>query len=224
MCGRFTQTASPEAIAQQFQLQESPLFKIRYNIAPSQSVSAIRMIPDTSSRACVMLRWGLIPSWAKDVKIGAQCINAKAETVAVKPAFRAAFKKRRCLVLADGFYEWQVQGTRKQPMWIGLKTKRPFAFAGLWEHWQPKDGSPLETCTIITTEANEFMQPIHARMPVILPSSSYEQWLDLEFCDADVLNSFLRPYPSEDFTAYPVSTLVNNPRNDVRQCLEPLAD
>lgn len=223
MCGRFTQTAPPEVIAEQFQLKERPLFTARYNIAPSQSVAAIRITPESSTRACVLLRWGLIPSWAKDLKIGAQCINAKAETVAEKPAFRAAFKKRRCLVISDGFYEWQVQGTRKQPMWIGLKTTLPFAFAGLWEHWQPPEGAPLETCTIITTEANTFMQPIHARMPVILPPSSYHQWLDPGFSDVTVLNSFLRPCSSEDLMTYPVSTLVNSPRNDVRQCLEPLA-
>ncbi|MBS0156560.1 MAG: SOS response-associated peptidase [Nitrospira sp.] len=223
MCGRFTQTASPQVIAEQFQLKERPLFTARYNIAPSQSVAAIWITPEASTRACVLLRWGLIPSWATNPKIGAQCINAKAETVAEKPAFRAAFKKRRCLVIADGFYEWQPQGNRKQPMWIGLKTKMPFAFAGLWEHWQPAEGAPVETCTIITTEANAFMQPVHARMPVILPPSSYHQWLDPGISDVTVLNSFLRPYPSEDLTAYPVSTLVNSPRNDVRQCLEPLA-
>ncbi len=171
----------------------------------------------------MLLRWGLIPSWAKDSKIGAHCINAKAETVAEKPAFRMAFKERRCLVLADGFYEWQMQGKRKQPMWIGLKAKTPFAFAGLWEYWQPPEGALLETCTIITTEANAFMQPIHTRMPVILAPSSYDQWLDPGFADVAALTAFLRPCPNEDLMAYPVSTLVNNPRNDVRQCLEPLA-
>lgn len=224
MCGRFTQTTSPEVIAEQFQIKEPPLFKARYNIAPSQSVVAIRITPETKTRACVLLRWGLIPSWANDLKIGAQCINAKAETVAEKPAFRAAFKKRRCLVLADGFYEWVLQGTRKQPMWIGLKTKAPFAFVGLWEHWQSAKGAPIETCTIITTEANTFMQPIHSRMPVILSPASYDHWLDPGFTDVAVLNAFLRPSPSDDLMAYPVSTLVNSPQNDIRQCLEPLAD
>ena len=134
MCGRFTQTATPKVIAEQFDLDEFPLFPPRYNIAPSQHVAAIRLNPEVAKRECVALRWGLIPSWAKDLKIGNQCINAKAETVAEKPAFRAAFKKRRCLVMADGFYEWQLQGKHKQPMWIGLRDRRPFAFAGLWEH------------------------------------------------------------------------------------------
>jgi putative SOS response-associated peptidase YedK len=148
MCGRFTQTATPEVIAQQFDVAEPPLFTPRYNIAPSQSVAAIRIEPDTTTRHLVMLRWGLIPSWAKDPKIAFQCINAKAETLAEKPSFRAGFKTRRCLVIATGFYEWQVQGRAKQPMWIGLKSQRPFAFAGLWEHWQPpeaKSSNPVRS-------------------------------------------------------------------------------
>ncbi|MEO6308774.1 MAG: SOS response-associated peptidase [Nitrospiraceae bacterium] len=223
MCGRFTQTATPEVIAEHFHLDEPPLFTPRYNIAPSQQVAAIRFNAETTTRECVMLRWGLIPSWAKDPKIGNQCINAKAETVAEKPSFRSAFKKRRCLVVADGFYEWQVQGTRKQPMWIGLRDRRPFAFAGLWEHWSPNDGEPIESCTIITTEPNELMQPIHNRMPVILAPSSYDQWLDPAFQNIETLNGLLRPYPSEELTAHPVSTLVNNPRHDAPQCLEPVS-
>ena len=223
MCGRFSQTASPEVIAQQFHLTDPPLFTSRYNIAPSQPIAAIRIDPDTATRTLVMLRWGLIPSWAKDPKIGNQCINAKAETVAEKPSFRSAFKKRRCLVVATGFYEWQVQGRVKQPMWIGLRSKQPFAFAGLWEHWAPAEGEPLETCTIITTEPNELMQPIHNRMPVILPPVFYNQWLDPTFQRVERLNALLRPYPSEKLTAYPVSTLVNNPRHDDPQCLEPVS-
>ena len=223
MCGRFSQTASPEIVAEQFAVSEPPLFKPRYNIAPSQSVAAIRIEPDTTTRKLVMLRWGLIPSWAKDPTIGSQCINAKAETVAEKPSFRSAFKKRRCLVVATGFYEWQVQGRTKQPMWIGLRSKRPFAFAGLWEHWKPAEGEPLETCTIITTEPNDLMTPIHNRMPVILAPTLYDQWLDPTFQQIDALKTLLRPYPSEELTAYPVSTLVNNPRNDAPQVLEPVS-
>ena len=223
MCGRFSQTASPEVIAQQFALDDPPLFTPRYNIAPSQPIVAIRIDPDTTTRKLVQLRWGLIPSWAKDPKIGNQCINAKSETVAEKPAFRSAFKKRRCLVIATGFYEWQKRGPVKQPMWIGLRGKQPFAFAGLWEHWQPTDGEPLETCTIITTEPNDLMVPIHNRMPVILAPTSYDQWLDPTFQQAEPLKALLRPYPSEELTAYPVSTLVNNPRHDAPQCLEPVS-
>lgn len=227
MCGRFSQTATPEIIAEQFGIKEPlPLFAPRYNIAPSQSVVAIRIEPDTTTttRKLVLLRWGLIPSWAKDPKIGNQCINAKAETVAEKPAFRSAFKKRRCLVIVTGFFEWQrQQGSLKQPMCIGLQSKRPFAFAGLWEHWVPTEGEPLETCTIITTEPNELLQSIHNRMPVILAPTSYDQWLDPTFQQAEPLKALLRPYLSEELTAYPVSTFVNNPRHDAPQCLEPVS-
>jgi putative SOS response-associated peptidase YedK len=223
MCGRFTQTASPEVIAEQFKITNPPLFTPRYNIAPSQPIAAIRIDPDRATWTLVMLRWGLIPSWAKDPKIGNQCINAKAETVAEKPSFRSAFKKRRCLVVATGFYEWQVQGMRKQPMWIGLKSTQPFAFAGLWEQWKPAEGEPRETCTIITTEPNDLIRPIHNRMPVILSPTSYDQWLDLSFQHIEPLKALLRPYPSEELTAYPVSTLVNNPRHDAPQCLEPVS-
>ena len=223
MCGRFSQTASPEVIAQQFALNDPPLFKPRYNIAPSQPIAAIRIAPETTTRKLVMLRWGLIPSWAKDTKIGNQCINAKAETVAEKPSFRSAFKKRRCLVIATGFYEWQARGLVKQPMWIGLQSRRPFAFAGLWEHWKPAEGEPIETCTIITTEPNDLMRSIHNRMPVILTPTSYNQWLDPTFQQTEPLKALLRPYPSEELTAYPVSTLVNNPRHDGPQCLEPVS-
>lgn len=223
MCGRFTQTASPAVIAQQFGVAVPPLFTARYNIAPSQPVAAIRIEPSTTIRELVLLRWGLIPSWAKDPKIGHQCINAKAETVAEKPSFRAAFKTRRCLVIATGFYEWQVQGLSKQPMWIGLKSNRPFAFAGLWEQWHPPEGADIESCTILTTEPTELLRPIHNRMPVILAPSSYDQWLDPTVHDAESLKSLLRPYPSEELTAYPVSTLVNNPRHDAPDCLEPVS-
>jgi len=221
MCGRFTQTAPPEVIADQFQIDDPPLFKPNYNISPTQHVAIVRLNLESVKRECVLVRWGLIPSWAKDAKIGNQCINAKGETVAEKPAFRSAFKKRRCLVIADGFYEWQRLGERKQPMWIGRTDKRPFALAGLWEHWQPADGEPLETCTIITTEPNDLMAPIHNRMPVILVPASYDQWLDLN-AQAEPLKTLLRPYPSEELRAYPVSTLVNNPRHNVPQCLEPV--
>jgi putative SOS response-associated peptidase YedK len=209
-------------IAQQFDVAVPPLFAPRYNIAPSQPVAAIRIEPDTATRQLVLLRWGLIPSWAKDPKIWHQCINAKAETVAEKPSFRAAFKKRRCLVIATGFYEWQVQGRAKQPMWIGLQSKRPFAFAGLWEQWQPPEGEAIESCTILTTEPNELLRSIHNRMPVILSPASYDQWLDPTVQQAEPLKTLLRPYPSEELLAYPVSTLVSNPRHDAPDCLEAL--
>lgn len=223
MCGRFTQTASPETIAQQFHLASTPLFKPRYNIAPSQQIATIRFTSDATTRECVMLRWGLIPSWAKDNRIGNQCINAKGETVAEKPAFRSSFAKRRCLVIADGFYEWQQRGTHKQPMWIGLKDRQPFAFAGLWARWEPSEAPPVESCTIITTEPNELLAPIHNRMPVILDSAVYDQWLDPSFKNTEYLKSLLHPFPTEQMQAYPVSTVVNRPGHDVPECLEPVA-
>lgn len=221
MCGRYTLTASPDVIAELFDLEEPLLFKPRYNIAPTQSVAVIRLDPEARRRETPLLRWGLIPSWAKDPRIGNQMINAKAETVATKPSFRSAFRKRRCLIPADGFYEWQQQGKQKQPMLIRLRDRRPFAFAGLWERWEPKEGEPVESCTIITTEPNTLMQPIHNRMPVILAPQDYEKWLDLAVEQIDPLQALLRPYLAEEMEAYAVSKMVNNPRFDLPQCLEP---
>lgn len=222
MCGRYTLQASPEELARQFsvEVEDPSLFKPRYNIAPSQNVAVVRLKPDTSQRELVRLRWGLIPSWAKDPRIGNQMINAKAETVATKPSFRSAFRKRRCLIPADGFYEWQQQGRQKQPMYIRLRDRRPFAFAGLWERWEPKDGEPVESCTIVTTEPNEFMRLIHNRMPVILAPPDYDIWLDPTVQQTETLQAMLMPYPPESMEAYPVSRLVNNPRNDIPQCVE----
>ncbi|MGE0278455.1 MAG: SOS response-associated peptidase [Nitrospiraceae bacterium] len=227
MCGRFTQTATPDTIAKLFRVEGPlPLFKPSYNIAPTQRVAAVRLNAETGKRECALLRWGLIPSWANDAKIGNQCINAKAETLAEKPSFRSAFRKRRCLVVADGFYEWQLVGalrgvraSAKQPMWIGRKDRQPFAFAGLWEYWEPAEGEPLETCAIITTEPNELMAPIHNRMPVVLGPASFDQWLDAA-TPAESLKALLRPCPGEELQAYPVSPLVNNPRNNAPQLLD----
>ena len=222
MCGRYTLTASPEVIAEQFDLQEPPLFQPRYNIAPTQQVAVIRLTPESARRQLDMLRWGLIPAWAKDPKIGNQMINAKAETVATKPSFRSAFRKRRCLIPASGFYEWQQEGRQKQPMFIRLQDRRPFAFAGLWERWQPPEGEPVESCAIITTDPNEFIQKIHNRMPVILAPQNYEVWLDPAVQETDTLHALLKPYPAENMEAYPISKMVNNPRFDSPQCVEPV--
>jgi putative SOS response-associated peptidase YedK len=231
MCGRYTLQATPEELARQFsaEIDDPSLFKPRYNIAPSQHVAAVRLKPDTAKRELVQLRWGLIPSWAKDPKIAYSTINAKAETVATKPAFRSAFRKRRCLIPASGFYEWQQQGKQKQPMYIRLHDRHLFAFAGLWERWEPKDGEPIESCTIVTTEANEFMQRIHHRMPVILTPEDYEVWLDSAVQQLEGLQyllgpspDLLRPYPAVEMEAYAVSKMVNNPRNDILQCVEPI--
>lgn len=220
MCGRYSFTPLAEAIADKFQVKEVPEISPRYNIAPTQQIATVSVNSESSERQLKMLRWGLIPSWAKDAKMGAKLINARAETVAEKPAFRAAFKKRRCLILADGFYEWQTQNGEKQPFYFRLENGEPFAFAGLWEHWEKGDGEPIATCTIITTEANELMHPIHNRMPVILDAKNYEQWLDPEAKKVELLQSLLQPYPTEEMTAYPVSTKVNSPKNDRPECIQ----
>ncbi len=162
---------------------------------------------------------GLIPSWAKDAKIGASCINARVETVDTKPAFRSAFKRRRCLVMADAYYEWRKED--KEPFYISRKSDGPMAFAGLWEFWKSPDG-PVESCTIVTTEATESMDELHDRMPVILPPNDYDLWLDPEFQGKERLLSMLRPYPVEEMTAFPVSTIVKSPKNESPACIGPL--
>jgi putative SOS response-associated peptidase YedK len=220
MCGRFTLRAPASLVAEQFGLFEMPLFLPRFNIAPTQSVPVIRLRPEQAppQREFVTLRWGLVPSWAKDPSIGNRLINARAETVAEKPAYRAALARRRCLIVADGFYEWQKSGRTKQPYWIHLHDDHPFAIAGLWESWQGPDAAPLETCTLLTTDANELMRPIHDRMPVILPPSAYASWLDPAGTSAAVL-PFLQPYTAADMIATPVGSYVNNPAHEGPQCI-----
>lgn len=211
MCGRFTQTQPATVIAQIFQLAEVSETLPQYNIAPSHSVSTVLYPTRESCRTYKQLQWGLIPHWSKDPKIGNKLINARAETVAEKPSFRQAFQKRRCLIIADGFYEWKTQPKQKQPYYFHLQNHQPFAFAGLWEQWQDPTGETLETCTIITTEANEIMAPIHDRMPVVLAKKDYEQWLDPTLTDSSQLQPLLHPFPTSEMLAYPVSTKVNKP-------------
>ena len=211
-------------LIQQFQLGMVGQLPLRFNIAPTQPIAAVRQLGPGEPRQLDALRWGLIPSWAKDPAIGNRMINARAETLAEKPAYRAAYRQRRCLVLADGFYEWQKTASGKQPYYIRLADDRPFAFAGLWERWQDKtlkDAPVLESCTIITTDANQLVQPIHDRMPVILAPEDYEQWLDPSLDAAEQLAPLLRSYPAEKMTAYPVSSLVNRPTNDSPECIQP---
>lgn len=222
MCGRYTQSQSAEMIAQIFRVDHVPVLTPRYNIAPTQSVATILQSSTSTNRQFKFLHWGLIPSWAKDKKMGARLINARAETVAEKPSFRSAFRQRRCLVVADGFYEWQQQEEKKQkqPFYFHLSDQRPFAFAGLWEHWEDKDsGEEIESCTLITTEANELMQNIHHRMPVILDPKNYDLWLDTEVKNSELLQPLLHPYPTEEMTAYPVSKTVNKASNDTAECI-----
>jgi putative SOS response-associated peptidase YedK len=221
MCGRYTQSKSAEMIAKAFQIDNVSDIKPRYNIAPTQSVLTVLQPSASANRQGKMLHWGLIPSWAKDRKMGSKLINARAETVAEKPAFRSAFRKRRCLVVADGFYEWQQQENKKQkqPFYFRLSDGEPFAFAGLWEHWQDATGEEIESCTVLTTEANDLMRPIHNRMPVILEPKNYDLWLDSEATKLELLQPLLHPYPTEEMTAYPVSTVVNKPVNDSAECI-----
>jgi putative SOS response-associated peptidase YedK len=221
MCGRFTQSQTAEMIAEVFQVAEVPPLTPRYNIAPTQSVSTVLQTPEHSERQFRQLHWGLIPSWAKDPKMGAKMINARAETVAEKPAFRSAFKQRRCLVLADGFYEWKRLERKKQPYYFRLDDGKPFAFAGLWEHWEGPEGEAIASCTLLTTAPNDLLRSVHDRMPVILHPQDYDLWLDPEVKAPDVLQPLLQPYPTEAMTGYPVSTLVNNPASDRPECVSP---
>ncbi len=216
MCGRFTQAHSAEAIAQAFDLDELPDWQPRYNIAPTQQIPAI-----VAPHHFKTLRWGLIPAWAKDLTIGAKLINARAETVSDKPSFRDAFKRRRCLIVADGYYEWKKQTGKKQPFYFQLQTREPFAFAGLWERWNSPDGEALETCTIITTEANELAATVHDRMPVILNSEDYDRWLDPTFESA---RSLLHSYPSQAMQTYAVSPSVNRPAHDAPDCIAKIGE
>jgi putative SOS response-associated peptidase YedK len=218
MCGRFTQRQPASRIAQEFQVDEVPPIEARYNIAPTQTVLSIHQAAD--GREAKLLKWGLIPSWTKDPSIGAKLINARSETVAEKPSFREAFKKRRCLIPADGFYEWQRTGGRKQPYFFRMLDDRPFGFAGLWERWKGQDGEVVESCAILTTEANELLQPVHDRMPVILRAEDYELWLDEDVRQQDFRRELLRPFPASEMTAYPVSTLVNSTRNHGMELIE----
>ncbi len=223
MCGRFTLRLSPVELTEIFQLLREPENRPRYNIAPTQPVVVV--VNDDGFREARPMRWGLIPSWSKDEKIGARLINARSETVAEKPSFRAAFKRRRCLIPADGFYEWKkLSAKAKQPYFIGMKNGDPFAFAGLWEQWTGPDEKPVESCTIITTEANELLADLHNRMPVILAEEDYDRWLDPKVQDADALQSLMVPYPAKEMHTYPVSTLVNSPKNDVAECVKSVED
>lgn len=213
MCGRYAFYSPAEAVRRTFMLDDVPALEPRYNVAPTQEVPAIRS-GEEGARSFAMLHWGLVPKWAKERAIGNRMINARAETVAEKPAFRDAFRKRRCLVLADGWYEWQVAPGGKQPWFIRTEAAQPFAFAGLWERWKdPANGSMLESCTIVTTDAAASIRRIHERMPVVLAESDWDRWLDTAFSDAGTLSGLLKPYAAGGLEAWPVSRQVNAPKN-----------
>ena len=219
MCGRFTLRTPASDLAEHFAVDARPNLAARHNIAPSQDILVVRANRPGGMREFAMLRWGLVPHWAKDPAIGNRMINARAETVAEKPSFRDAYRTRRCLVAADGFFEWRKasDGTR-QPYHIRFGDDAPFAIAGLWESWRAPDGETLESCALITTEANRTLAPIHHRMPVILPAEAYDDWLDVRSPPPDAL---LRPYPADDLAAFAVGPRVNNARHDDAACLEP---
>ena len=219
MCARYTLTVDLTQLQQRFSFVAEDLpYVPRYNVAPTQQVLALINEEDVQP---AFLRWGLIPSWARDSKIGNRMINARAETVAEKPSFRRALARRRCLVLSDGFYEWRAQGGKKTPVRVVLKSGEPFAFAGLWETWRPRGGEAIRSCTIITTEPNSFMEPIHNRMPVILTRDSESAWLDRGIEDAELLTGLLAPYPSEEMAAYQVSTGWSTPRGTTCRVASP---
>ncbi len=222
MCGRFTLTVNPADLQEDFaEYQFSNKFAARYNVAPSQPVLAI---PNDGKHKADFFVWGLIPSWAKDPEIGNRLINARGETLAEKPSFRGVFKYKRCLILADGFYEWKSQpgAKTKIPHFIRLKSHKPFAFAGLWDEWHSGDGSTIRSCTIVTTTPNKLMASIHNRMPVILSPSDYADWIDPSVRTSDSLQPLIKPFQAELMEAYPVSTLVNSPANDKAECILPV--
>ena len=222
MCGRFTLVTPGESLAVQFELPAAPQLAPRYNIAPTQPVAAVR-VNDAGKRELTHLHWGLIPAWSKDPGMGARMINARSETVAEKPAFRAAFKYRRCLVPTDGFYEWQKLNGKKQPVYIKAQDGGVLAIAGIWERWTSADGSEIESCSLLTTAPNELLQPIHDRMPVIIAPADYEAWLSPQTQRPEALQPLLRPYPAALMATYPVSPLVNSPYNDSAECIRPLS-
>lgn len=218
MCGRFSLTASGETIAQQFDLAEVPDIPKHYNIAPTQTIATIVV---KNERQYQPMRWGLIPHWAKDPKIGNRLINARVETVTEKPSFRNLIKQKRCLVIADGYYEWQSQKGRKQPYYFQIGEHQPFAFAGLWDTWRSPDGE-IMSCTLLTTDASAEVSPVHHRMPVIVPPQAYSQWLDPNLTDPEAVLPLLNSDIYQSLSSYPVSAVVNNPTKDSAECVQPV--
>jgi putative SOS response-associated peptidase YedK len=220
MCGRYTLRTRLEKWLESYSVESAIEWTPRFNIAPSQPIVAIRNSAE-GKREAVLLRWGLIPSWATDIRIGNRLINARAETLADKPSFKKALKSRRCLVLADGFYEWKESGKTRQPHFVAMADQHLFTFAGLWERWtllQPA----IESCTIITTQPNALLADIHDRMPAILDSEAAAVWLDPQVEDTATLTSLLAPYPDQAMVAFPVSNLVNSPNHDTADCIQAL--
>ncbi|HEV8580607.1 MAG TPA: SOS response-associated peptidase [Thermoanaerobaculia bacterium] len=224
MCGRYTLSSPSDDIALLFDLPEMPELPPRYNLAPTQEAAVVRVPPSGGPRQLDLLRWGLIPYWAKEAAIGNRMINARAESVADKPAYSWSFRKKRCLVPTDGFYEWKKEGKAKQPFLIHRQDGKPFAFAGLWSGWRnPETGEILRTFTILTTDANDLMRPLHDRMPVIIDPENFDLWLDPKVEEPALLQRLLLPHAVDSFEAYPVSRVVNSPFHDEPDCIAPLA-
>jgi putative SOS response-associated peptidase YedK len=221
MCGRYTITSAPEAIRALFRYPEQPNFPPRYNVAPTQPIPIVRSVE--GKRQFALVRWGLLPSWVKDPKTFSLLINARGESVTEKPAFRAAMKRRRCLIPADGFYEWKAVAGRKQPFFVRLKSGAPMAFAGLWECWTGPNGEELETAAIVTTNANRTLSAIHSRMPVIVPPEAFDLWLDCANVDATTASALIAPAPDNLLEAYEVSPAVNRTANDNPNLVEAIA-
>ena len=222
MCARFNLRTNPYTIAEIFGLLREPPWSSRYNIAPTQQVLVIRLNSD-GERSGDLLRWGLIPSWAEDAAIGSKMINARAESLATKPAFRDAFRKRRCVIPVSGFYEWQPITSRiTQPWHIHHRNDELLAFAGIWETWKDDDGAAVETCSIVTTVPNPFMAEVHDRMPVILPAAARHMWLDPKLQDPQALQGLLVPYAEDSLIREPIGALINSPRNDSEACIKPV--
>jgi putative SOS response-associated peptidase YedK len=219
MCGRFSRSSPPQAIAEEFGVPVDPAFAAspRFNVCPTEDVLVVAR--GAEGPALGTMKWGLVPWFASDPKSGVRAINARAETLATTRTFREPFERRRCLVVADGFYEWKKVGDERQPYYVRLRSRRPFAFAGLWDRWKPKDGGPpLTTCAIVTCPANGLMVPVHDRMPVIVPADARDLWLARETPAAD-LGAMLRPYPDDEMEIYPVSKRVSSVKNDDAECI-----
>lgn len=223
MCGRFTLFTSLKELTDRFGLDSFPVnLSPSYNIAPTQPVLTVRSMPGSSRQVQAdFMRWGLIPAWAKDASLGARMINARSETASVKPSFQSAFRKRRCLILADGFYEWKKTPAGKQPTRIQMKGGSPFAFAGLWESWNNPEGRTVHSCSILTMAANSFMKKIHDRMPLILQKDNESKWLDSSKNDPEEIKEMIEELPNDCFESWNVSKLVNTPTNNNPECIEP---
>jgi putative SOS response-associated peptidase YedK len=219
MCGRFVTNTPPEVLARTFELSEIPRIEPRYNVAPTQNVGVIRCCDETSHNRFDVLKWGLVPSWSKDLSFGSHLINARSENIAEKPAFRHSIKYRRCIIPTSGFYEWDHSSGKKQPYFIRLTDHSPMCLAGIWESWKTPDGIDLETFAILTTAANKIVEPIHDRMPVILCPDAFKLWLNHNMHDPEQLQPLYQPFPDSELTAYKVPNLVNNPRFDSPTCI-----